>query len=323
MASFADPSVRRFRVLAALALLVALLLAGPVLARTAPPAAKPVTPAAAKPAAKAPEPIAVVPVRGAIAMITGEGGNIGVLTGSEGTLMVDAKFARYADQIRAAIKGLGGTDPRLLINTHYHADHTDGNESFGRSGSTIVAHRNVRHQLAKGSTVEAFKLVTPPAPAAALPVITFADTLRLQLNGETIDLIHVPAAHTDGDSLVVFRNANVIHTGDVWFNGFYPFIDVSHGGTLKGAIAGVDKLLTLANDDTRILAGHGPLGTRAELLDYRAMLATAQERLGALKARGLTAAQAVAAKPLKDLEARWGDGLFTGDRWIEIIYAGV
>jgi glyoxylase-like metal-dependent hydrolase (beta-lactamase superfamily II) len=315
----ADFPVRRLRTLAALALLVALLLAGPVLARTAPPAAKPVTPAAAK----ASEPIAVVPVRGAIAMITGEGGNIGLLTGAEGTLMVDAKFARYADQIRAAIKGLGGADPRLLINTHYHADHTDGNAAFGRSGSTIVAHRNVRQQLAKGSTIEAFKMVTPPAPAVALPVITFTDTLRLQLNGETIDLIHVPAAHTDGDSLVVFRNANVIHTGDVWFNGFYPFIDVSHGGTLKGAIAGVDRVLALANDDTRVLPGHGPLGTRAELVDYRAMLATAQERLGKLKARGLTPGQAVAAKPLKDLEARWGDGLFTGDRWIEIIYAGV
>ena len=298
---------------------MALLLAGPVLSRTAPPAATPVTPAAAK----TPEPIAVVPVRGAIAVITGEGGNIGVLTGPEGTVMVDAKFARYADQIRAAIKGLGGADPRLLINTHYHADHTDGNEAFGRSGSTIVAHSNVRKQLAKGSTIEAFKMVTPPAPAAALPVITFSDTLRLQLNGETIDLIHAPAAHTDGDSLVVFRNANVIHTGDVWFNGFYPFIDVSHGGTLKGAIAGVDRVLTLANDDTRLVAGHGPLGTRAELLDYRAMLATAQERLGKLKARGLTAPQAVAAQPLKDLESRWGDGLFTGDRWIEIIYAGV
>jgi len=256
-------------------------------------------------------------------MITGEGGNIAVLTGPEGTVMVDAKFARYADQIRAAIKGLGGADPRLLINTHYHADHTDGNAAFGGSGSTIVAHNNVRHQLAKGSTVEAFKMVTPPAPAVALPVITFTGTLRLQLNGETIDLIHVPAAHTDGDSLVVFRNANVIHTGDVWFNGFYPFIDVSHGGTLKGAIAGVDRVLTLANDDTRLVAGHGPLGTRAELLDYRAMLATAQERLAKLKARGLTAPQAVAAQPLKDLESRWGDGLFTGDRWIEIIYAGV
>jgi glyoxylase-like metal-dependent hydrolase (beta-lactamase superfamily II) len=319
MASSADRSLRRLRTLAALALLVALLLAGPVLARTAPPAAKPVTPAAAK----APEPIAVVPVRGAIAMITGEGGNIGVLTGAEGTVMVDAKFARYADPIRAAIKGLGGADPRLLINTHFHADHTDGNESFGRGGSTIVAHRNVRHQLAKGSTIEAFQMVTPPAPAAALPVITYADTLRLQLNGETIDLIHVPAAHTDGDSLVVFRSANVIHAGDVWFNGFYPFIDVSHGGTLRGAIAGVDRVLALANDDTRLIAGHGPVGTRAELVEYRAMLATAQERLGRLKARGLAAAQAVAAKPLQDLEARWGDGLFTGDRWIEIIYGGV
>lgn len=305
---------------------MALLVAGPVLmpsiGRAAP--AKPAAASTPTPSrTKAEQPIAVVPVRGALAMITGEGGNIGVLTGAEGTLMVDDKFARFAEPIRTAIRSLGGSDPRLLVNTHFHADHTGGNEAFGGSGATIVAQENVRRRLAEGSTIEAFNMVTPPAPAAALPVITFADRLRLRLNTETIDLIHLPAAHTDGDAIVVFGNANAIHAGDVWFNGFYPFIDGKHGGTLRGAIAGVDRVLALADENTRILPGHGPLGTRTELKDYRAMLATAQERLAALKAKGLTAKQAVAARPLADLEERWGKGLFTGDRWIEVIWQAV
>ncbi|MEB3322957.1 MAG: MBL fold metallo-hydrolase [Synechococcaceae cyanobacterium] len=269
------------------------------------------------------EPIRSQEVRGPLAMISGEGGNVGVLTGPQGTLLVDAKFARLADPVRAAVRGVGGSDPRLLINTHFHADHTDGNAAFAATGATIVAQRNVRRRLAEGSTIEAFNMVTPPATAAALPVVTFDRDLRLHLDGQTIDLLHLPAAHTDGDAIVVFRPANVIHAGDVWFNGMYPFIDAAHGGTLRGAIAGVDRLLALADAETRILPGHGRLGTRAELLAYRTMLATAQERLAALKARGLTAAQAVREKPLADLEERWGKGLFSGDRWIEVIWAAV
>ncbi|MCP9926372.1 MBL fold metallo-hydrolase [Cyanobium sp. CH-040] len=214
--------------------------------------------------------------------------------------------------------------PRLLVNTHFHADHTDGNAGFAATGAVIVAHENTHRRLAEGTMLEAFGLVTPPAAATALPPVTFERDLRLRLNGEIIDLLHLPAAHTDGDVIVRFRNADVIHTGDVWFNGMYPFIDTRHGGTLAGAIAGVDRLLLLAGEDTRLIPGHGPaVGSRAELVDYRRMLATVQQRLVALKAQGFTLPQAIEARPLADLEATWGQGMFRGDRWLELIWNGV
>ena len=274
-------------------------------------------------AAKPEEVVMAVPVRGPIAMITGEGGNIGVLTGADGTFLIDDKFAPLTEKILVALRTVGGEAPRFVFNTHYHGDHTGGNENFAKGGATIVSHENVRRWLKQGTTVEAFEMITPPAPAAALPVITFREEIRFHLNGETIDVIHLPAAHTDSDSLVAFRQANVIHAGDAWFNGFYPFIDTAHGGTLKGAIAAVDTILRQADDDTLIIPGHGPLGKRAELVEYRTMLAIARQRLGALKGRGLSEKEAVAAQPLKDLEERWGKGLFSGDRWIKVIWEGV
>ncbi len=266
------------------------------------------------------EPFLASPVRGAVAVIGGEGGNIAVLTGAEGTLLVDAKFERLGTAVRAAVRALGGSDPTWLINTHFHFDHTDGNAGFARTGARIVAHQNVRRRLAEGSSIPAFNLVTAPAPAEALPVVSFEQSLQLSLNGEQLDLEYLPAAHTDGDVLVRFEQADVIHAGDVWFNGMYPFIDAGNGGTLAGAIAGVDRVLALAGPDTRIIPGHGSVGSRDDLATYRAMLATAQQRLTALKQQGLGADQAVAAKPLADLEQRWGQGLFSGDRWIEVLW---
>lgn len=262
-------------------------------------------------------------VRPGLAVIEGEGGNIAVLTGVDGTLLVDSKFARLAGPVRRAIQTAGGRDPSWLINTHFHFDHTDGNAGFGRTGARIVAQENVRRRLAEGSTVAPFSVVTPPAPTEALPLVTFQQSLSLHVDGQTIDLLHLPAAHTDGDALVHFRQADVIHTGDVWFNGMYPFIDVANGGNLAGAIAGVDRVLAMAGPDTRIIPGHGPVGGRADLEEYRAMLATARERLSALKRQGITLDAVVAAAPLADLEGRWGKGLFSGERWIRVIWDGV
>jgi len=156
-----------------------------------------------------------------------------------------------------------------------------------------------------------------------LPVVTFSEDISFHLNGDTIRAIHVPHAHTDGDSFIYFEKANVIHAGDFFFNGFYPFIDVTHGGSLKGMIKAVDKVLSLADESTEIIAGHGPMGDKEQLTGYRQMLGTAYERLRKLKAEGKTANEAVDAKPLADLEATWGDGLFNSDRWIELIYSGV
>lgn len=264
-----------------------------------------------------------VEVKDNIHMLTGDGGNIGVFIGADGTFMIDDKFAPLTEAILAKVGELGGDTPKFLLNTHYHGDHTGGNENLGKTGSLIVAHEHVRKRLAEGTTIKAFDMVTPAQGGSALPVITFTRDMRFHLNGETVDIVHLPAAHTDGDSYVHFVDANVIHTGDVVFNGFYPFIDVDHGGTLKGVIAAVDTMLALVDDDTRIIPGHGPLASRQDVVNYRDMLATVQERLGTLKAAGKSADETGAEKPLADLEAEWGDGNFTGDRWIGLIYDGV
>ena len=258
-----------------------------------------------------------------IFMLTGKGGNIGLNIGKDATFVIDDQFAPLTGKILDAIKAAGGGKPDFLINTHYHGDHTGGNENLGRGGTLIFAQDNVRERLSAPSFIKAFKMSTPARPKAALPVVTFSEDMTFYLNGERIHAFHVAHAHTDGDSVIHFVNANVIHTGDIFFNGFYPFIDVEHGGSLAGMIAAADTILSLADDRTKIIPGHGPLGDKAQLRKYRDMLSTALGRLKNLKESGKSVEEAVAAKPLADLEGEWGKGIFTGDRWIEVIYSGV
>lgn len=267
--------------------------------------------------------IKVVPVVDQIYMLVGQGGNIGLFVGEDGTFLIDDQFAPLTDKILDAIKSVGGQHPKFLINTHYHGDHTGGNENLGKGGTLIVSHDNVRERLISGAYIGAFNMKLSPVAKTGLPVITFAKNIKFHLNGDTVIVKHVPHAHTDGDSVIYFQAANVIHAGDLFFNGFYPFIDVNHGGSLKGMIKGVDRVLKVADDQTKIISGHGPLGDKKQLQAYREMLAVAYERLNSLKAQGKTAQEAVAAKPLADLEATWGKGIFTGERWIELIYSGV
>ncbi|MGB5324798.1 MAG: MBL fold metallo-hydrolase [Pseudomonadales bacterium] len=274
-------------------------------------------------AAQGEQAIATVTVSDNIYMLTGDGGNIGILLGSDGTFMIDDKYAPLSKEINSAIKKLGGAVPKFLVNTHFHADHTGGNENFGKAGSTIVAHHNVRARMSTQTEIEAFGMVTPPQPPAALPVITFTHDMRLHLNEQTLNVTHLPGAHTDGDAIVHFVEANVIHAGDIFFNGLYPFIDVQHGGSLQGMIAAVDKILALCNAETKIMPGHGPLASRSDLQGYRNMLAAAEKRLGALKKRGMKAKDIIENKPLQDFEEKWGNGMFTSDRWIEVIYDGI
>ena len=269
------------------------------------------------------EKIIPIPVTEQIYMIVGEGGNIGLFIGGDGTFLIDDQFAPLTEKIVAAIKSVGGDYPKFLINTHYHGDHTGGNEKLGQKGTLIFSHDNVRERLKTGSFIEAFNMKKAGISKEGLPVVTFSEDISFHLNGDTIRAIHVPHAHTDGDSFIYFEKANVIHAGDFFFNGFYPFIDVTHGGSLKGMIKAVDKVLSLADESTEIIAGHGPMGDKEQLTGYRQMLGTAYERLRKLKAEGKTANEAVDAKPLADLEATWGDGLFNSDRWIELIYSGV
>lgn len=258
-----------------------------------------------------------------IFMLSGEGGNIGVFIGEDGTFLIDDQYAPLTEKIVEAIKSVGGDYPKFLINTHYHGDHTGGNETLGKGGTLIFSHDNVRERLRTGSFLSAFDMKQAGLAREGLPVVTFSEDISFHLNGDTIHAIHVPSAHTDGDSFIQFKVANVIHTGDFFFNGFYPFIDVHHGGTLKGMITAVDEVLSLTDDNTKIIAGHGPLGDKAQLAAYREMLGIAFERLSKLKAAGKTAKEAAAAEPLADLEATWGKGLFTSERWIELIYSGV
>lgn len=259
-----------------------------------------------------------------IYMLTdGMAGNMGVFIGQDGTFLIDDQFAPVTDKIMTEVMVLGGDIPRFVINTHFHGDHTGGNENLGKAGTLIVSHDNVRERLQGGSFIREFNALIPPAAPEALPVVTFSEDITFHLNGDAVQAIHVPHSHTDGDVIIHFSEANVIHAGDIIFNGFYPFIDVRHGGTIKGMIEGTKLILSLADDDTKIIPGHGPLTSRAELRGYLEMLETAFERLRKLKADGKTAQEAIEMKPLADLEQEWGDGIFNGDKWIEIIYPGV
>ena len=256
-------------------------------------------------------------------MLTGQGGNIGVMIGEDGTFMIDDQFAPLSEEILQTIEALGGEAPRFLINTHFHGDHTGGNNNFGRMHAVIVAHTNVRKRLAEGAYIKAFDMTLEPQPHDALPSVTYSQGVDFHLNGDTISVKHIPAAHTDGDSIIHFHNANVLHAGDTFFNGFFPFIDTDHGGTIVGVIAAVDHMLSLADDETKIIPGHGPLAAKPQLQSYRNMLALAQQRLAPLKAQGLSVDQAVAAQPLQDLDPQWGNAIFTADKWITIVWDGL
>lgn len=228
-----------------------------------------------------------------------------------------------SEQILAAIAKLTDKPVKFVVNTHWHFDHTGGNENLGKQGSVIVAHENVRERLAAGGVIEAFKKTVPPAPSVALPVITFTEAMTFHFNGEAIRVEHVKTAHTDGDGIIYFENANVVHMGDIFFNGFYPFVDASSGGNLKGVIDAVAQVLARIDDKTHIIPGHGPLANKAQLQDYHQMLAEVYARISNLKSGGKTLAQVVAAKPTADLDAKWGKGFLTPDQWVAIIYEAI
>ena len=266
--------------------------------------------------------IQTIPVAGSVSMLVGAGGNIGVSVGDDGVFMIDDQYAPLSEKIMGALDALTmGDEPiRFLVNTHWHGDHTGGNENFGEAGAVIVAHENVRKRMSTEQFLEAFNMRTPPSPEAALPVITFTDAVTFHWNGDEVRVFHVHHAHTDGDAIIHFVEADVIHMGDTYFNGFYPFVDAASGGTLAGMIAAADHVLEIADADTKIIPGHGPLSNRAELETYRAMLHDVQGRLQALIDDGKTRDEVVAAKPTADLDATWGGGFLQPDAWVGIIY---
>lgn len=268
-------------------------------------------------------PVKIVPVAGSVTMFEGAGGNIGVSSGPDGVVMIDDQYAVMTPNIRKALKQLGPKPLRFIINTHWHGDHTGGNASFGQTGTVIVAHDNVRTRMSSEQFIKAFDKTVPPSPKAALPVITFAEALTFHLNGDDISVTHVEHAHTDGDAIVQFAKARVLHTGDIFFNGIYPFIDVSSGGSIDGVIAAVGRLINLVDADTKIIPGHGPLADREALIRYRDMLTTVRGRLKAAIQRGETLEQIQAAKPTADFDDAWGKGFLKPEQFVAIVHASL
>ena len=272
-------------------------------------------------AAEEPPPITTVNIAPGLDMLVGAGGNIAVSTGAEGPVLVDDQFAYMVPGIVEAVAAIQPGGIRFVINTHLHGDHTGGNEALGELGALIVAHANVRSRMSTRQHAPEIDRDVPPQPAAALPVVTFEDGMALHWNGETIAVEHVAPAHTDGDSIVWFANADAVHMGDTYFNGMYPFIDIFSGGTIGGMIAAADTVLARATDATKIIPGHGALSNRAELTAYRAMLVDVRDRVAAAQAAGTAQAAFVASKPLADLDPVWGGGFMDADRLLALVWA--
>ena len=270
-----------------------------------------------------PEPLTTVKLTDHLSVVMGAGGNIAVLTGNDGTLQVDSGLPNRSADIAKSVADLSAQPVTTLINTHWHLDHTGGNEALGKGGTRIVAQTTTRTRLATDQTVEFMKMHTPPSPAVALPVITFAEDMRLYTNGEEIVMTHVPPAHTDTDIIVYFRNANVLHAGDLLFNGFYPFIDYSSRGWIGGMIAGADIILKMSNASTKIIPGHGPMASRTDVIAYRDMLQAIRTRIEPMVKSGKSVQQAVAAKPTKEFDAKWSKGFLTPDQFTTLVYTGI
>jgi cyclase len=255
-----------------------------------------------------------------IYMLTGRGGNIGLSVGKSGTYLIDDQYAPLSDKILAAVRAITPDPVRFVVNTHWHGDHTGGNENMGKAGALLVAHENVRRRMSTEQFSAAFNSKTPPSPEGALPAVTFADAVTFHWNGDEIRVYHVPPAHTDGDAVVHFVKANVVHTGDLFFNGGYPFVDVSSGGRIDGVIAAAERVLGGIDDKTRIIPGHGPIGTKADLQAYRDVLRTLRDRIAKLKAEGKGKDAVIAAKPTADHDAKWGTGFMKGDVFTGLVF---
>jgi len=256
--------------------------------------------------------------------LQGAGGNLGLVVTEDGAFLIDDQYAPLTDRILAAVAEVTDQPVRFVLNTHWHGDHTGGNENMSEAGALIVAHDNVRKRLQEGQLIEFFNSEVAAAPDAALPVVTFSETITFHLGGHTVYAEHVANAHTDGDSIVQLPEADVIHTGDLVFFGMYPFIDYSSGGSIGGMVRAVDRMLEMTGPETRIIAGHGgPVISPDQLMQYRSFLATVEERMRGLIAEGKTLGEVLEANPLADFEEDWGGGFINSERWIGLLYSGM
>lgn len=252
-------------------------------------------------------------------VLFGAGGNIALSVGDDGAFIVDDQFAPLSDKITKAIAALTPKPLRFVVNTHFHGDHTGGNANFGRAGAVIVAQENVRKRLGMEQTNLAGNK-SPAAPHEAMPVITFAQEVSLFLNGDSVHAIYVPNAHTDGDALIYYVGSNAIHMGDTLFAGRYPYIDLDSGGSVDGIVQAADRALAIARDDTKIIPGHGPISTKADLAEYRRTVAMARDRVKALVMQGKSLTEIAAAKPLDGIAASWGSGFINNDAFLDELF---
>lgn len=256
-------------------------------------------------------------------VLMGDGGNVAVLTSPDGLLMVDGGLPDQAAALAGAVGKVSRLPVKTLFDTHWHLDHTGSNVALGQKGVKIVAHDNVRTRLSTKQTMEAMNRVIDPLPAAGIPGVTFGEKGTIPFGGEQIQYEPVAPAHTDGDTFLFFPNANVLHTGDLFFNGFYPFIDYSTKGWVGGMLAAEDRLLTIGDGQTKIIPGHGAMASRAELKASRDMLEQVMNRLEPMAKAGKSVDEVAAAAPLKDLDAKWGGGFMKPEFFTRVAYTSI
>ncbi len=259
-------------------------------------------------------------VAGSVYMLEGRGGNIGVSAGDDGVVLIDDQFAPLTDKIVAAVSAISTQPIRFLINTHIHPDHVGGNENMGKRGALIFARDSVRERLAAGIMNLRTNERMAPVLQAALPVVTFSDTITFHLNGEEVHAFRIAPAHTDGDTFIHFRGSDVLHLGDVFRTTSYPVVDTGNGGRYAGIIAGTETAIDIAGPATRIIPGHGEITDKAQLIAVRDLLITIRNRVQALISQGKTLEQVVAAKPTAQFDARWGGGFFSPDHFVAMVY---
>jgi cyclase len=254
-------------------------------------------------------------------VLRGRGGNIGLAVGPDAVFVVDDQFAPLTPKVLAAIAAITDRPVRFVLNTHWHFDHTGGNENMGKAGALIIAHDNVRRRMSTRQFIEFIKREEPAAVPGALPVVTFNDAVTFHINGDEVSVSHLPHAHTDGDAVVYFRRANVVHMGDVYVTPGYPLVDLSSGGSLSGVIRGVERVLALIDDDTKVIPGHGQTRDKAALRSYRDMLATIRDRVRAQVAAGRTLEQILASKLTADFDNAWGGAWIKADDFVRFAHA--
>ena len=268
-------------------------------------------------------PITVHKLRGNVSVFEGSGGNIAVLTGKDGKVFVDAGITASRPRILEAADRLGKEPIRQLINTHWHFDHADGNEWLNAEGAAILAHENTHKHLLSAQRVEDWDFNFPAPPLAAVPTEVFASEKMLKLNDQTLAMKHYGPAHTDSDISVTFSEADILHTGDTFWNGIYPFIDYSTGGNIKGSIAAAESNLAATTDKTIVVPGHGrPVSSKAELQAYRDMLVAIHDNVARLKQQGRTLEETIAAKPTAAFDEKWGQFIITPDLFTKLVYEG-